>query len=255
MAPDSPSPSARPAPAQLEDFRISSSQEIEAWLRQLLLHRVRIQLGTPGGAQLNTRLDSLDAERACLVLALDAPEPQLRAVLDGAEVVAVAYLDNIRLEFELLGLVHVQGAGGQHLRAAVPTLLYRFQRRQAYRVNPLGSQYPRVLLRHPQWPELPQLQLRVLDLSVSGLALLLPPEVPAFEPGQTLEGCRIELDRDSHFEAPLRLQHLGPAGGGLQPAAGTRLGCAFGPLPAGAERALQFYIDLTQKRQRLLRKP
>jgi len=33
--------------------------------------------------------------------------------------------------------------------------------------------------------------------------------------------------------------------------AGLRLGCAFAKLDGGAQRALQRYIDQTQKRQRL----
>lgn len=252
---DSPQSGARPDPAQLDDFRITSSQEVEAWLRQLLVRRARVQLGTPGGAQLSTRLSGLDVERNSLNFELGEQDPQLRAVLDSAEVVAVAYLDSIRLEFELVGLVSVHGADSQTLRGALPTLLYRFQRRQAYRVHPLGSGHPRVLMQHPQRPELGPLQLRVLDLSVTGLALLLPAQVPEITPGQELPGCRIELDRDSHFETRLQLQHVSVAGGGQDEPAGQRLGCAFGPLPSGAERALQLYIDQTQKRQRLLKKP
>lgn len=249
------SSSSNRSPARLDDFCISARHEVEGWLRQLLDRQLRLQLGTPAGHQLSTRLWGMDPERASLSFEVRAHDPQLAAILDSPEVVAVAYLDNVRLEFELEGLVLVQGLEHSTLRSAWPALLYRFQRRQTYRVQPLGSGYPRVSLQHPQWPEL-ALSLRVLDLSVGGLALLLPPEAPAIAPGQTLPGCRIELDRDIHFEAPLRLQHVSAASSGEDtPASGQRLGCAFGLLPAGAERALQLYIDQTQKRQRLLKKP
>jgi flagellar brake protein len=243
---------------QLEDFRISASQEIEAWLRQLLGQHTRLQLSTPGGASLETRLWSLDIERHSMGFEIDTGAPALQALLDSAEVMAVAYLDQIRLEFEIDALVLVQSPALSTLRAPWPAALYRFQRRQAYRVQPLGSAYPRVLLNHPHHPER-TLCLRVLDLSVSGLALLLGADLPPIETvvALPLDGlrARIELDSDIHFETTLRLQHLGDSTLGPDgQSSGQRLGCAFAALPSGAERALQLYIDQTQKRQRLLKK-
>jgi flagellar brake protein len=242
---------------QSEDFRISASPEIEAWLRQLLGRQARLQLNTPDGASMQTRLWSLDIERHSMGFEVEPGAATLQTLLDSAEVMAVAYLDQIRLEFEIDALVLVQSPALSTLRAPWPAELYRFQRRQAYRVQPLGSAYPRVLLSHPRHPER-VLRLRVLDLSVSGLALLLGPELPQIEPAALpLDGlrARIELDSDIHFESTLRLQHLGQSNPGPDgKSGGQRLGCAFGSLPSGAERALQLYIDQTQKRQRQLKK-
>lgn len=249
MLPDTTQPQA--ADTRLEDFRIDSPGEIEAWLRQLLREQPRVQLVTPEGVNLLTQLWSLDLERHSLSFEVRPGDPQLQPLLDSGEVMAVAYLDNIRLEFELEALVLVQGQDLATLRAAWPVRLFRFQRRGAFRVQPLGTTLPRVQLRHPQWPEA-GLSLRVLDLSVGGVALQLPAGLPPPEPGAELTAVRVELDRDHHFEADLRLQHIAPADGG--PDEALRLGCAFVRLPQGAERALQFYIDQTQKRQRLLRR-
>lgn len=235
---------------RIEDFRVDSPVEIEAWLRQLLDQQPRVQLSTPSGLNLGTRLWSLDAESRSLGFEARPGDPQLQALLDSREIAAVAYLDKVRLEFELDTLLLVQGDELSTLRAPWPPQIYRFQRRQAFRVQPLSSGYPRVLLQHPERPEL-SLQLRVLDLSVSGLALLLPPEAPPIEAGQLLAATRVELDSDTHFEAALRLQHISSCSA---PQLGHRLGCAFARLPHGADRALQRYIDLTQKRQRLLKK-
>lgn len=242
----------------LDEFRIAARPEIEAWLRRLLDRQVRLQLSTPAGASLLTQLCSVDVEHHSLGFEVP-PDPQalqqLQALLDSAELVAVAYLDNIRLEFELDALVLVQGAALSTLRTPWPAELYRFQRRQAFRVEPLGHSYPRVLVQHPNQPDM-ALRLRVLDLSVSGLALLLPADVPPLQAGLSLSAARIELDGDVHFETALRLQHVGPCSPDAQGLShGLRLGCAFGTLPSGAERALQLYIDQTQKRQRLLKKP
>lgn len=233
------------AAPSLEDFRVDAEPEIEAWLRQLLGQQVPLQLSTPAGLNFSSRLWNLDPEHHALSLEAQGHTGQLQALIDSPEVMAVAYLDQIRLEFELAPLVLVQSPAMDTLRAPWPQQLYRFQRRQAFRVQPLGA--PRVLLQHPDHPDM-ALQLRVLDLSISGLALQLPPGLPRPSAGQMLAEVRVELERDNYFNCELRVQHVSEAD------AGPRLGCAFGRLPQGAERALQLYIDQTQKRQRLLRK-
>jgi c-di-GMP-binding flagellar brake protein YcgR len=235
---------------ELSEFRVDNGAELLALLRQLKDAGTPVQLSTPQGISLRAPLIDVAPEHGGLCFAVPAADVALAALQASDEVLALAYLDSVRLEFELDGLTLVKGAGQTTLRCPLPPLLYRFQRRQAYRVQPLGSNYPRVRLQHPQWPEMP-LQLRVLDLSVTGLALLLPPDAPPLAAGSSLPAVRVELERDTHFEATLSLQHVAANTDG---APGTRLGCAFASLPAGAERELQAFIDLTQRRQRLLRK-
>jgi c-di-GMP-binding flagellar brake protein YcgR len=238
-------PSADPS-----EFRVDNGTELFALLRQLKDSAVPVQLSTPQGITLRAPLVDIAPEHGGLCFAVSAQDIALAALQASDEVLAVAYQDSIRIEFELAGLTLVKGQGQATLRCPLPPMLYRFQRRQAFRVQPLGSNYPRVRLQHPQWPEMP-LDLRVLDLSVTGLALLLPPGLPPLAAGLTLPGVRVELERDTHFEATLSLQH---AADNIDGPPGTRLGCAFVSLPAGAERELQSFIDLTQRRQRLLRK-
>ena len=236
--------------AELSEFRVDNGTELLALLRQLRDTGAPVQLSTPQGISLRAPLLDVAPEHGGLCFAVEDDDVALTALQACDEVLAMAYLDSIRVEFELAALTLVKGEGQTTLRCPLPPLLYRFQRRQAYRVQPLGSNYPRVRLQHPHWPEMP-LQLRVLDLSVTGMALLLPPESPPLAAGLTLASVRVELERDTHFEATLTLQHVGSNADGLP---GLRLGCAFANLPAGAERELQAFIDLTQRRQRLLRK-
>ena len=54
---------------------------------------------------------------------------------------------------------------------------------------------------------------------------------------------------DTRFNVDLRLQHVTSLGSESR---GVRLGCEFVNADAGALRALQRYIDLTQKRSRML---
>jgi hypothetical protein len=154
-------------------FRIGHDGEIVALLRQLRDGAVPVTLSAPGGAAYTTQLWSLDPSRQQLSFAADDDQPQLQQLVAGDEAVAVAYLDSIKLQFDLHDLLVVHGARSAALQAALPRVLYRFQRRSAYRVRTLERTSPAARLRHPSIPDM-LLTLRVVDVSIGGCALFLP---------------------------------------------------------------------------------
>jgi len=230
------------------EFRVDHPRERLALLRELRDGSVAVNLNAPDGALLTATVWAVDDSAARLSFNVDARHAQLPNVVAAEEVVAVAYLDSVKLQFELHHLVLVHGVGGSALQAGMPAEIYRFQRRQAYRVRTPERGAPLARLRHPSLPDM-QLALRVLDVSIGGCALLLPHDVPPLQPGTRLSEVRIELDADTRFPAALTLQHASSIGA---PERGLRLGCEWAPLGGNAERALQRYIDQTQKRRRLL---
>jgi c-di-GMP-binding flagellar brake protein YcgR len=229
-------------------FRVEQPREILALARQLLDTSTPIQLSNPDGANLTTTLWAVDSAAARLTFSADAGDPQTQRLIESDEVTAVGYLDAVKLQFDLHDLVLVHSAQASALQAALPRCAYRFQRRQAYRVRTLERNTPTALLRHPALPEM-QLALRVLDVSIGGCALLLPRDTPPIAAGLTLHGVRLALDADTRFNATLRLQHITSINATTH---GERLGCELVDLDGAAERALQRYIDQTQKRRRLL---
>jgi c-di-GMP-binding flagellar brake protein YcgR len=104
-------------------------------------------------------------------------------------------------------------------------------------------------LRHPA-SRGEMLSLRVLDVSVGGCALLLPPDAQPIEPGTPIDAVRLELDADTLFVAPLVVQHV--SGGFGSTSRGSRLGCSFARLDGTSQRSLQRSIDLTQRREKFL---
>ncbi|MGZ7140787.1 hypothetical protein ACXWN7_10265, partial [Streptococcus pyogenes] len=70
--------------------------------------------------------------------------------------------------------------------------LYRFQRRQSFRVQPAGSVYPR--LRLPGDTDGGRV-LRVLDISIGGVALALPAGPAPLSIGEVAPALTLELDR------------------------------------------------------------
>ena len=229
------------------EFRVTHPKELQALLRELHEGSVPVNLSAPGGASLTTTLWTVDAERRRLSFSADDGHPQLQPMVDADEVVAVAYLDSVKLQFDLHTLLLVRSGRACALQAGWPGEVYRFQRREAYRVRPSERHAPSATLRHPSMPEM-KLSLRVLDVSIGGCALLLPGDVPPLQPSTRIGDVHIELDGDTRFEVMLVLQHVTV----MQHCENSvRLGCEWGPIGGAAQRSLQRWIDQTQKRRRL----
>lgn len=245
----------QPAPLPAEggrdawrDFRVTHPGEQVALLRQLRDGDVPVHLSNPDGQTLSTSLWALDDQRRRMGFAIDADHPRTESLLSGDELVAVAYLDSVKLQFDLRDPVVVRGRDGAALQAPFPDEMYRFQRRSAYRVRTLERSSPTAHLRHPALPDM-LLPLRVIDVSIGGCALRVGHDVPPLQPGTRLASVRVELDADTRFDAGLMLQHVTE----IQPGSrGVRIGCAWDRLSPLAERTLQRYIDQTQKRRRML---
>ncbi|MDP3083314.1 MAG: flagellar brake protein [Rubrivivax sp.] len=229
-------------------FRVGRPSEVLALLRQLRDANAAVVLSAPGGVSYTCTLWAVDQAQGRLNFSADDSHPQLQSLLAANEVVAVAYLDSVKLQFDLQGLLLIRGAQACALQSELPAQLLRFQRRDAYRVRAPQRHAASARLRHPAIPEM-ALCLRVIDVSIGGCALAVPADVPPLQPGHVLHGVRIELDADTRFEIGLQLHHVTS----IQPdETGLRLGCGWLRLEGGAERALQRYIDLAQRRQRLL---
>lgn len=229
------------------DFRVADTTEMLRLLKQLRDGSVPVNLSAPQGSPVTCQLWSLDPVHGQMSFSAEAGNVHMQRLASCNEAVAVAYLDSVKLQFDLVDLLLVHGAKACALRTRLPGVLYRFQRRSSFRVRTLERHAPKAQLRHPSMPEM-RLSLRVVDVSVGGCALSLPGDVPALQPGSNLRGVRIELDSDTCFTATLRLQHVSAMQGG----GGMRLGCEMLELDGAAQRALQRYIDHTQQRRRLL---
>jgi len=238
--PDSPDP--------WESFRVDERGELLRLLKLLRDGSVPLTLSSPRGHALSSQLWSLDPVREHLSFSAEGGGVALQALAQSDEAVAVAYLDSVKLQFELSDLLLVHDHASSALRTRMPKVLYRFQRRAGLRLHTLERQAPQVQMRHPAIPDM-QIALRVVDISANGCALRLPADLPALQPGTRLSGARMQLDADTCFTTTLALQHVSSLHPG---SAGTSLGCEMLDLDGAAQRALQRYIDRTQQRRRAL---
>ncbi|MES2886766.1 MAG: flagellar regulator YcgR PilZN domain-containing protein [Pseudomonadota bacterium] len=242
---------ASPAPleaVQDSDLCVRAGGEIAALLDQLRDAGVALTLHSPHGPIVMTQLWTVDEASDTISLRVDPEHPSLQALIESDEATAVAYLDSVKLQFDLQNLMLVRGTDDSVLHCTFPRELFRFQRRNSFRVQPLGRTLPKAAMRHPMIAEM-QLELRVLDMSLSGCALFLPNDVPPLAPGIRLNEVRFLFDTSTRFVADLHLHHVTALSSQNQ---GVRLGCEVVSLNAEAQRALQRYIDQNQKQRRLM---
>ncbi len=236
------------------EFRVTQPQERLRLLRELRDGGVPVVLNTPDGSSMATAIWALDPALDRLSFSAEGQASQVTSLLDTDEAVAVAYLESVKLQFDLQGFMLVRGAQAHALQCRLPHEIYRFQRREGYRVRAASRNDPRARFRHPSLPEM-QLALRVLDVSIGGCALWLPFDVPPLQAGTVLGQVQIDLDADTRFTVGAVLQHVSSIGTGQadgREGGGVRLGCQWQQLPSAAERVLQRWIDRSQRRRHLL---
>jgi flagellar brake protein len=232
------------------DFRVEAPEEVHRLLQRLTDGNELINLNAAGGLAYATTLWSLDRGHGVLALAVDLNDPRVARLAEADDLVAVCYVDNVKLQFELHDVVLVHGHGATVLRAALPRAVWRFQRRASFRVQPLSRSAPRAVLHltDPSQPPGAELSLRLLDVSQGGCALFLPEGAPRLQAGLVVARASLDLDASTQFETGLRLHHVTAVAGDTP---GARLGCSMTTLTQDAQRALQRYIDQTQKRRRM----
>lgn len=225
-------------------FRVDARAEIAGLLRQLIEGQAPVTMTCRSGVSLVTALWAADESGGRLVLNADPTKPEVQALVLAGEGEATAYLDNVKLQFDLDDLVLVHGRGASAFNARYPGELYRFQKRDSFRVQPLSHTRPTARITLPG--EI-SLRARVLDLSHGGLAILWPAQAPAPVLGDVLAVHPLQVDPHTAVNCSIRVVHVGSAG-----EEGVRLGCEIFGLEAEDARTLQRYIDHTQRRQRML---
>jgi c-di-GMP-binding flagellar brake protein YcgR len=245
----------RPAPLDgmnhdsvLDEFRVSSPREVQTLLRQLHDGSVLLNLNASDGSVFTSAIWTLDSTRGTIGFNADPGDPAMQTLLECDEATVVGYLDSVKLQFDVHDLVLVHGNKASVLSCPAPREMYRFQRRNAFRVKPTIRTSPTARLVHPAPPHA-ELAMRVIDISIGGCAMFLPDDVPTMSAGVILNDVRIELDADTKLDLSMRLQHVTAINADAR---GLRLGFEFRRVGGDDLRVLQRYIDLTQKRGKLM---
>jgi flagellar brake protein len=230
-----------------ERFWLYSHIEIVALLTRLGGEKVQMTVywGRDGECAVTQILEVDDGSSE---LKLDMPNsPRLQANLLGAsDLTCVAFVDNIKIQFLARSPTASSSGGYAAFRVDLPERLLRLQRREYFRVRTPDGLSASCLVPF-SGDQAKYESLRVLDLSVGGMAMLAYPRHFDLSETSLIDRCFLDLPGIGTVTVRMRVAHVELAGdGGLR-----RCGCEFVDLTPHARMMLQRYvqkIDIEQRR-------
>lgn len=233
-------------------YRIDSPLEIAALLNELAQRGALISV-TFGADVVMTVL--LHADPATNRLVFDAgSDPQANLRLAAARRLAFeTHLDRIRIMFHAANAVAQAWEGAPAFIAAFPQSVLRIQRRDYFRAYVPLTRGIRCELPADASAGTGAMTLRVLDMSVTGLALV---DAPAgFDPaaGTVLKGATLALPPGPVTVDLEVMYHKDNSRGGGQAGASQRFGCRFVNLQPSDESLIQRCINQLERERRTTR--
>ncbi len=226
-----------PDDAAIREFRIEGPVAIRGLMRELQRKKALVALYAADDHDEFFVTQLIDCDDRWLDFDFVTDAARRARLLRAPGAVVVAFLDQIKVQFDVDSIVEVQSGGEPAVRCPMPRLVYRIQRRDAFRVRPLGSD---AALVHVGVAAGKEQAFRLLDFSVTGLALALPPKATVPEIGTRWERCRLEFAGRPPIPCALVVKHVSA---GLQAEGGARrIGCKFSGLSPDIARAVQLAV-------------
>lgn len=229
-------------PEAFGEYAVRDRREIARLLQTLVERSNLVRAYVDERESFLSVLLGLTADQASIVL--DAsPDAELNAhALKGRELICVTRLDRVKIQFSLHPVTSVSFREQSALMAPLPDSLLRLQRREFFRV-PAPQVDPLVCTIFRKKPDghVHTIDVRVLDLSGGGLAILVPPSEIDFVPGDEFERCNLALPDGEPIPLRLSVRNLFTVekqnGRHLK-----RAGCQFAGLSAAASARIQRYL-------------
>lgn len=234
------------------NYLVRNNRSIVQYLTALADKRCLLSVFLPGGISFVSAVLSVADDGSWLILDR-SPDEALNDRAEQAEMLTcITRLDGIRIQFALDGVDRFPFDGFEALRAAMPEVLLRLQRRECYRlsvpiINPVTC---RITVTTPAG-EQKTTELRVLDISAGGLALVVDPEQFELHAGASFDNCQLVLPDVEPAAVKLKLRNqfkLETRSGAIN----IRAGCEFIDLPAKVATNVQRYIFKVERDRRTL---
>jgi flagellar brake protein len=224
-----------------QQYLLHEKREIAFVIRQLVAKRTNVTAYFGDSTRfLPTTVIGLDEERRQVYMDLSIDEQLNAAALRAGRLLCITALDKIRIQFPLERIEPATYEGLPALRAPLPDLLLRLQRREHYRLVVPLTQPPecRIITDSAKGEHI---DARVLDISGGGIAFLLPLSATMFAMDAAFEDCRIDLPEHGIITTKLRVRNVAR----IQQVNGNellRVGCQFIGLPTPVANTIQRYI-------------
>lgn len=166
-------------------------------------------------------------------------EPARREdVLRHGHCTVVGFMDHVKVQFDAEFVEADPNISV--VRCAIPSYIFRIQRRSAYRVRPPIGQPGHVVIRgEPAEEDV----FEILDISATGLSFRRLGQDREFQVGDVLEHSRMELGPRVPVPCSLAVRVVLPLQRVIGMPAAWRVGCEFTNMPAEVERTVQVYVQ------------
>ncbi len=231
----------------IERFKVRGATEIDRLLVAIMEGKGFVTVYSDSLQDfLVTSIVGLDRKQRCFYLGCGSDEGVNRALLDSASVMFTTTLDQIKVQFNTPGLQRVVQDNEPAFKAAFPSEVLRFQRREFYR---LATQILKPIKCFIPINDV-SVETTVMDISVGGIGVLSSRQGVPLEPGKEYHGCRLELPDSGTFLVSLSIRttfDVTLKNGMLS----HRLGCEFISLPGYVENEIQRYILRAERERRM----
>ncbi|GEM_PF-1148820 len=232
--------------ADLSRFAISNAREIERILRGLMKDRALLTVqGSRSKETYLTTLLGLDDRARRFYIECAADRRAEGDLLGGAGIELTAHCEGVRIQFTATRGERTRFDGLDAYGLGLPDKVYRFQRRQYYRVQTPQAQ--------PVKCAIPLaggvLEAVIVDISVGGVGIRHDAGASALGVGMELPGCRLGIPELGAYTVTLKVRssaQVALKNGALV----QRLGCEFVDLGVPTERAIQTYIFKLERERR-----
>jgi len=243
-------------PQELDAFAVDGALERLELLRDIAADRDPVSLHLQDGSARVLACTLMpvgtEDEQTGAALGLELTVAPPRGLLDQMPLSAMAVTlhRDVKVQFNLT--LRADSRSPDLLRADLPEALWHFQRRQAFRVAPPPASPAKLVIRYPTVKDPPR-SVKVLDISVNGIAFLWPlSEAKPPELGHRLGESRLDLAGQMPLacllETTLVVPFEGPGASGDSQR--WKVGCRFVDQSIAAGRAIQVYVNAAQIRAR-----
>jgi c-di-GMP-binding flagellar brake protein YcgR len=191
-------------PGLMDRFRVTNPAEIAAFMREAIEKRVLCSVrAVRSNERFLSRVVAVEAGKA---LMFDPPQSAsiLKQIIDQAVVAVDLTLNHVRIMYEV-PLQRVADYKGENtLYLVFPAEIYRFQRRESYRVL-VPARRPVRLTLDSATPRLRGLRLH--DLSLGGASVILKADAENFPLGKTFDGSVLMLNGETSYAIAARVRH------------------------------------------------
>ena len=224
-------------------FKLSSRHEILAVLRGLQKHHAMVTIYFDDGREfVLTTIAAVDAEHEALIFEAGPDARSNKLLLAAHRLMVVSHQDRVKVQFATGRAQAVKHGSGAGFSVPLPATLTRLQRRDYYRVDLPDGRAVKAFLRLSQDGPLQMIDVRLVNISCTGLAILTYHPGMSLEIGHVYPSCSINLPGVGTISAPLEICNVSDVTQKDEDSS-FRVGCRFLELTEGMQTMIQRYIN------------